>query len=87
MPTVPPGSEAGVICGGLDVFTRMESACVAACPNVSATRTMNGKLPVAVGAPVIVPVLAFRLRPGGNVPEAMLKVSGPVPPWVNTAWL
>ena len=87
MPTVPPGSEADVICGGLDVFTRIESDCVAACPNVSATRTVNGKLPVAVGAPTIVPVLECKSRPGGNVPEAMLKVSGPVPPWVSTAWL
>ena len=68
------------------VLTRIELGCVSFCPKVSATQTVNGKVPVAVGAPVIVPVLAFKLRPGGSAPAEMLQVSGPVPVAI-TGWL
>ena len=67
------------------MLTRIESACVSLCPNVSATRTMNGKVPVEVGAPVIVPG-GFKISPGGSDPAEMLQVSGPVPV-ASTAWL
>ena len=73
----------------MSVLTRIESACVSVCPKLSATRTVNGKVPVAVGIPVIVPVLADRARPGGSVPvpgETMLKVRGAVPV-ASTGWL
>ena len=60
------------------------NACVSSCPLVSATRTVNGKLPVAVAVPEIAPVVVFRLNPAGSVPVpgTMLKVSGPKPPTV-----
>ena len=70
--------------GGLDGSMRIEKACVSSCPLVSATRTVNGKVPVAVAVPEIAPVVAFRLKPGGSVPVpgTMLKVSAPKPPTV-----
>jgi len=40
----------------------------------SATCTVKGKAPGAVGVPVIAPVLAFKLRPFGRLPEVMLQV-------------
>jgi hypothetical protein len=83
---VPPGSEEVVICGGLSVRTRIDNACVSLCPKVSATRTVNGKVPVAVGDPVIVPDVGLMVRPGGSDPAEMLQVSGPVPV-ASTAWL
>ena len=36
--------------------------------------------PVAVGVPLITPVLASRLSPVGNEPEVTLNVLAPVPP-------
>jgi hypothetical protein len=48
-------------------------------------RTVNGKVPLAVGAPVIVPV-GFNINPGGSDPAEMLQFSGVVPV-ASTAWL
>ena len=73
--------------GELNGFIVIDSACVSFCPKVSATRTVNGKVPVAVGAPVIVPVVAFKFRPGGSVPAEILQVSGAVPPVTATGSL
>jgi hypothetical protein len=49
---------------------------------------VNGKVPAgAIGVPEMMPVFGFRPRFSGSVPEAMLKVRGPVPPTVPTGWL
>jgi hypothetical protein len=64
----------------------IDSARVACCPKVSATRTVNWKFPVAVGIPVIVPEVELMVRPGGSDPAEMLQVSGAVPV-ASTAWL
>jgi hypothetical protein len=54
---------------------------VADCPGVeSVTFTVNENGPAVVGVPVIAPVLAFRVRPAGRLPEAIANVSGAVPP-------
>lgn len=39
-----------------------------------------GKLPLAVGVPEIIPVLAARLRPAGRLPELIDQERGDVPP-------
>ena len=40
------------------------------------------EVPGAVGVPLMTPVLAFKLRPAGSVPEAMLHVKGETPPLI-----
>ena len=40
----------------------------------------------AVEAPVISPVLAFRLKPAGSDPDEMLQVNGEVPPVTVRTW-
>jgi hypothetical protein len=47
---------------------------------------VNGKSPIALGAPVITPVVELIVRPGGRAPAEMLQVSVPVPV-AGTAWL
>ena len=46
----------------------------------STSCTEKLKVPADVGVPVMAPVVALKLRPGGSDPEAMLRVSGAVPP-------
>lgn len=41
---------------------------------------------VEAGAPVISPVVAFKLRPVGSVPDEMLQLSGVVPPVTVRIW-
>jgi hypothetical protein len=45
----------------------------------SVTCTVKLLLPIVVGVPVIAPVLLFKLKPGGKLPEVMLHVKGGVP--------
>ena len=55
----------------------------------SVTATVKVKLVpavVAAGAPVISPVVAFRLRPVGSAPDEMLQRSGVVPPVTARIW-
>lgn len=52
----------------------------------SFTWTVNEKLPVWLGVPLIWPVEAFIVRPGGKEPEVTDQVYGAVPPLaVNVA--
>jgi hypothetical protein len=41
--------------------------------------TVKLDVPVAVGVPVIAPVVAFKLKPVGNLPLAIAQVIGVVP--------
>ncbi|PJN08399.1 hypothetical protein CG723_28880 [Streptomyces sp. CB01635] len=44
--------------------------------------TVKVKAPVVVGVPVMAPVVALRVRPGGSAPPVTAKVGLPVPPVV-----
>lgn len=74
------------------VAIEMLRACVAVCCGVpesaACTVKLNG-LPVAVvGVPLITPVLAFSVKPGGSDPKVMLQVIGAMPPpFVCSVWL
>ena len=48
--------------------------------------TVKLNVPVAVGIPVIAPVVSFKFRPVGNVPLAIAQVIGVVPVALNL-WL
>jgi hypothetical protein len=49
-------------------------------PAVSVTRAVKLKVLAILGVPVMAPVLAFRLSPGGSAPAASVHVYGAVPP-------
>ena len=72
-----------------DVADCEPAATVPAAPALeSVTFTVKFALPVAVGVPVIVPVLALRFSPvGREVPLATLKASAPAPPVSAIVWL
>ena len=74
-----------MILGRVGELTRIESACVSACPAVSATRTVKEEVPGAFGVPEITPVGGFKLRFCGSAPAKILHVSAPVPPAACTA--
>ena len=46
----------------------------------SVTWTVIGELDAPVGVPVIAPVVGFRLRPAGRLPEVIDHVCAPTPP-------
>jgi hypothetical protein len=52
---------------------------VAALDLLTCTRPCIAEVTV-VGIPETIPVLAFKVKPAGNVPDLMLHVSGRVPP-------
>ena len=70
---IAPGSVADVIDRGAPPNTiESERFAVTVCMDTeSFTVTAMGKLPLAVGVPEIVPVLAVTLRPLGRVPEVI----------------
>jgi hypothetical protein len=41
---------------------------------------VNVKVPTAVGVPVMAPVVALNVKPGGSDPAAITNVNGAVPP-------
>jgi len=50
-------------------------------PALSFTVTLNEKVPAVVGVPLIVPLLALKLRPAGSVPLLTVQLLyGGVPP-------
>lgn len=58
---------------------------VSAVPPVeSVTLIVNEKEPAVVGVPVIAPVVALRVRPGGSEPDATENLYGKVPPVAMT---
>ena len=82
VPTVPPASVVveNTIAGG--AATPIVNVCVelAAGDPESFTVTVNVTLPAAMGVPVIAPVDAFKLNPGGSVPVVTVHVFGATPP-------
>jgi hypothetical protein len=73
--SVPLGS-ALVVMESNGAVTAMESCCVAIAGVVSesVTCTVNMVLPVAVGVPVMAPVLLFNVAQPGNAPLEMLQI-------------
>src|SRR5580704_1771669 len=70
-PTMPLGKVVVVMDGAGGRLTAMLSGCEPDCAGLLESVTLMVKLDVLfgpVGAPVIAPVLLFRLRPGGRVP-------------------
>ena len=61
----------------------MVNCWVAACPVLSVTRTVNVKVPAAVGVPLTRPGDACTERPGGRVPATCAQVYGGTPPPAN----
>jgi hypothetical protein len=55
------------------VMLKLAEAVVAGEPE-SVTLTVKLKVPVAVGLPEIVPVVAARVKPPGNAPEVILQL-------------
>ena len=62
--------------------TVMDSGCAGdVLPALSFTVTLNDDAPVADGVPLIVPLLALKLRPAGSVPLLTVQLLyGGVPP-------
>src|SRR5205807_7892659 len=56
-------------------------------PPTSVTLTVIGKMPLAVGVPERTPVAGLSVRPGGSVPELIVKLTGGVPPFCVKVWL
>ena len=71
-------------------LTVMLNACDADCapPTLeSVTLIVKFDTLTVVGAPVIAPVLPFKLKPTGKLPEVIEYVSVPAPPVTATVWL
>jgi hypothetical protein len=81
---VSAGSNVVVILNGISgVMVMLNCAVVVTCgASESATCTVKFAVPAQVGAPVIVPVLLFRLNPIGRLPTVMLQVYEVIPPVV-----
>ena len=71
-----------IVSGGVAAVTVKEMLAVAVCCTAleSVTMTEIRKLPLAVGVPEMMPVLALRLSPAGRLPEVIDQTKGAVPP-------
>lgn len=61
-------------------MTRLSGSLMGGIAVASVTPMVIGKVPKTEGVPLIMPVVGFRKRPAGRLPEEMLHVSGAVPP-------
>ncbi len=79
-PVVPEGKLVVVIASGLGAFEvggeliAMASCPVAVCAAESVTWTLKSKLPGVVGVPLIAPVAAPSISPGGSAPALMAQL-------------
>ena len=80
--TTPGTAPLGQIVTGEFAATVMPNALVAVCPGLLASLTCAVKLyePVAVGVPLITPLLKFNVRPVGKDPLIIAQPYGRVPP-------
>jgi hypothetical protein len=71
-----------IVSGGAAAITVKDMLPVAVCcvELESLTITVIGKLPLVVGVPEMMPVLAARLSPAGRLPEVIDQTKGAVPP-------
>lgn len=79
-PSNPPANMVGGIVKAGAGFTVIVIAWLAELPAASVTSKVTDALPAPVGVPVIAPVLLFRLKPKGSVPEVIVHRKGLVPP-------
>jgi len=80
---MPPGRD-GVVIEGISVTTILRLR--VAFPETFDALTVKLNVPVAVGIPVIAPLVSFKLRPVGNVPLSIDQVIG-VEPVALSLWL
>ena len=73
---IPPGRET-VVTVGITVTTILMLLVVFPAEFVALTVKLN--VPITNGVPVIVPVVAFKLKPAGSVPLDIAQVIGAVP--------
>jgi hypothetical protein len=71
-----------IVSGCVAAATVKDTLAVAVCcaELESLTITVIGKLPLVVGVPEMMPVLAARLSPLGRLPEVIDQTKGAVPP-------
>ena len=80
MPIIRGAKEVVVIVNAGGGFTVMVIAWLADMPAASAILKVTEPLLAPVGVPLIAPVLPFKLRPAGRLPEVTVHVYGLVPP-------
>jgi len=66
-----------VVTAGICVITMLSSLVVF--PTEFVALTVKLYVPIEVGAPVIAPVVSFKIKPAGSVPFAIDQVIGVVP--------
>ena len=78
------GKEDVVIDGGaaITIDSAFESDALA----LSVTLTVKFAVPVVDGVPLITPVPAFMVKPGGSDPGDTVQLKGLVPPEAATGW-
>jgi len=62
------------VCGGRSALIVIDKFLIAVWLAASVTRTVNGYVPAVVGVPLMTPVVIFRERPGGRLPEDILQL-------------
>ena len=82
--TVPVGSDAVVIDGGVGVWMVIVKFCSSNCGIESVTRRVKLNDPELVGVPAILPLVVLRLRPGGKAPLVTPHSRVPMPPVTET---
>lgn len=80
VPNDPPAKVVVAIVNAGAAVTVMVIAWLAELLASSVTSKVTLALPAPVGVPVIAPVVLFRLKPKGNVPEVIVHRKGLVPP-------
>lgn len=85
VPTVSPASDVVEILSAGAAMEMLNAAVwVSTGLLISETETVNGKVPLAAGVPVIDPPV-LRLKPEGRLPDAMDQVYGAAPPLAESA--
>ena len=80
VPTVGTGSEAGPIASTGQIFSVVVTDPVQELASVAVTVKVVPAPVLAVGVPLITPVLVEKDRPAGSVPLVIAKVTGDAPP-------
>src|ERR1035437_3844435 len=74
LPTTPLPPEHNRAGPGIIVMLQVRLVVSLVAPVESVTLAVYGKLPAAVGVPVMAPVFVFSIKPGGNEPEIIEKL-------------
>ena len=82
-----PAGQASMTVGGFTVILQLISLILDLRPEESMISTVKLNVPAVVGVPVMAPVVAFSVKPGGRLPARIEKVYGGTPPVTTTAEL